>query len=177
MLIAREKFKTNIVEYILYMFNIEDVIRANKLDMVNLEKNVIPSYNLPESQLEEIRLWYKDLISQMTREDVQESGHLASIKELIFNLNDLHIQMLNSLDQERYIELYHWASDYISELKAKMNHPEMTEIEVCLNGLYGFMLLKMKGLEITAETLEAMGIFTQMLRFLAKNFHAQYRSA
>jgi flagellin-specific chaperone FliS len=174
MLIAREKYKTNIVEYILYMFNIEDVVRAHTLDITLLEKNVISKYNLPENQTREIRQWYSDLIAQMIKDDIQESGHLSSIKELIFKLNDLHIEMLNSLDQERYIELYHWASDYIKELKSKMNHPEMTEIEVCLNGLYAFMLMRMKGLEITTETSEAMGIFTQMMRFLSKNYMKRF---
>jgi flagellin-specific chaperone FliS len=176
MLIAREKYKTNIVEYILYMFNIEDVIRANKLDITLLEKAIISKYNLPEKQIDEIRQWYIDLIAQMIKDDVQETGHISSIRELIFKLNDLHIELLNSLDQERYLELYHWATDYIKELKSKMNHPEMTEIEVCLNGLYAFMLMKMKGLEVTMETSEAMGIFSQMMRFLSKKYMERFLS-
>ena len=177
MLIAREKFKTNIVEYILYMFHIEDIIRINKLSISELEKNVISSYNLPENQLKETSAWYNDLISQMVRDDVQESGHIASPKELIFKLNDLHIQLLNSLEEERYVELYHWASDYIKELKAKMNKRDMTEIEVCLNGLYALMLLKMKGNDITAETSEAMSLFSQLLRYLSKKYQEIYRSS
>lgn len=174
MLIAREKYTTNIIEYILYMFNIEDVIRANTLDITLLEKNVISKYHLPDDQMGEIRQWYKDLIAQMIKDDIQDSGHLSSLKELMFKLNDLHIELLNSLDQERYVELYHWASNYIKELKSKMNHPEMTEVEVCLNGLYAYMLMKMKGLEITLETSEAMGIFTQMMRFLSKNYMKRF---
>jgi len=170
MLVAREKLKTNIVEYILYMYHIEDVIRANKLEMGELEKNIISKYNLPERQLEEVRAWYHDLIRQMIRNDIQESGHLVSLKEVIFNLNDLHILLLNTLEETRYLELYHWASDSIKELKLKMNSPEMTEVEVCLNGLYAFMLMKMKGIEVTEETSEAMGVFSQMLRHLSTKY-------
>jgi hypothetical protein len=170
MLIAREKFKTNIVEYILYMFHIEDVIRINKCNINELKKNIISRYNLPENQLNEITNWYTNLINQIQKDDIQESGHLSSVRELMFTLNDLHIQLLNTLDEERYTEFYHWASDYIKELKAKMNKPELTEIEVCLNGLYGFMLLKMKGDDITEETSEAMRLFSQMLRYLSKKY-------
>lgn len=177
MLIAKEKFQTNVVEYILYMFHIEDIIRINKFNISELEKNVVSTYNLPENQLKEITAWYSDLIAQMEKDDVQESGHIAPIKELMFTLNDLHIQLLNSLDEERYVEIYHWASEYIKELKAKMNKPDLTEIEVCLNGLYALMLLKMKGNDITAETSEAMGLFSQLLRYLSKKYQEIYRSS
>ena len=121
MLVAKEKFKTNIVEYILYMFNIEDVIRINKFDIVQLKINIISEYNLPANQLNEIVDWYTDLIQQMQKDDILEAGHLSSLRELMFQLNDLHLQLLNTLDEERYAEFYHWAPDYIKELKLKMN--------------------------------------------------------
>lgn len=173
MLIAREKRKTNIVEYLLYMFNIEDIIRANHDNMEELEKNVIANFNLPDNQMEELRAWYKSLIDRMEKEDLSQTGHLSSLKELIFQLNDLHLQLLNSLQEERYIELYHWAADYIKELKEKMKCPELTEIEVCLNGLYGYMILKMKSVTISEETLQAMSVFSQMLRYLSQKYHEQ----
>jgi hypothetical protein len=175
MFISLEKFKTNIVEYILYMFHIEDVIRSNHGNITELGRNIIVHYNLPNNQLDEVRSWYRNLIIQMEKEDIKEAGHLSSLKEIIFELNDLHIQLLNSLEEERYIEHYQWASGYIKELKNKMGHPELTEIEVCLNGLYGTMLLKMKGKEISEETSEAMAVFTQMLRYLTKKYHERLR--
>ncbi len=175
MFIAREKFRTNIVEYILYMFHIEDVIRSIHGNITELERIILVHYNLPNNQLDEVRAWYRNLIIQMEKEDIKESGHLSSLKELIFQLNDLHIQLLNLLEEERYIEHYKWASGYIKELKNKMNHPELTEIEVCLNGLYGTMLLKMKGKEISKETSEAMSVFSQMLRYLTKKYHERLK--
>ena len=171
MFIAKEKYKTNIVEYILYMFHIEDIIRSNELNIDKLYRTIISKYNLSDNQLENITNWYIDLIHQMKNADIQSSGHLPFLKELIFKLNDLHIQLLNSLEEERYVELYHWASNYIKELKNKMNQPEMTEIEVCLNGLYGVMLLRMKNQEISSETTEVMSLFGQMLRYLTKRYH------
>lgn len=174
MYVAREKLESNIVEYILYMYHIEDVIRINKFDLAELEKNVISKYHLPSTQLAEIRDWYKTLIAQMQKDAIEESGHLASVKEYIFRLNDLHIELLNSSEEERYLEHYNWASQYIRELKEKMNNEALIEMEVCLNGLYAFMLLKMKGKEISEETSEAMAVFTQMLRYVTKKYHQRF---
>jgi flagellin-specific chaperone FliS len=171
MFIAREKLKTNVVEYILYMFHIEDIIRSNFFKIDELEKNVIGKYQLSKDEINEVRAWYQYLIDRMEKEDIRETGHLSMLKELIFQLNDLHIQLLNTLEEERYIEYYRWAADYIKELKDKMKHEDLTEIEVCLNGLYGYMLLKMKGTPISDETSQAMSIFSQMLRYLSKKYH------
>jgi hypothetical protein len=175
MLIAREKYQTNIVEYILYMFHIEDLIRLNHFNMEELEKTVISKYHLPENQMKEVREWYADIVRKMEKESVQELGHISSIKELIFKLNDLHLQLINSLEEERYLEHYKWASGYIKELKSKMNNPELTEVEVCLDGLYAFMLLKMRGDEVTDETTQAMSIFSQMLRYVSKRYNEMFR--
>ena len=41
MIIAREKRRNNIAEYVLYMWQIEDLIRANELDMQRLRATVI----------------------------------------------------------------------------------------------------------------------------------------
>ncbi len=171
MFIAREKLKTNVVEYILYMYHIEDVIRANNFEVEKLESNVISKYSLPEKETNEVRTWYSDLIAQMDRDDVKEVGHIKAIQELILNLNDLHIQLINTLSESIYLEQYQIASPIIKELKNKMMHAELTEMEVCFNGLYGFMLLKMKGNAITQETTDAISVFSQLLRLLSKKYH------
>ena len=177
MLVAREKFRTNIVEYLLYMFHIEDIIRSNHASMVELERNVIRNYSPDEVSLDEVRNWYASILKEMERDEVIQSGHIGSLKELMFKLNDLHIELLNTLDEERYLEHYQWAKPIISELKHKMNDDALTEIEVCLNGLYGFMLLKMRGKEISEDTSQAMAIFSQMLRYLSKKYHEKQLSA
>ncbi|MFC2121971.1 DUF4924 family protein, partial [Bacteroidota bacterium] len=62
MIIAKEKRYTNIAEYILYMWQIEDIIRAYKFDIDEIEKNIISKYDQPENILKEIRYWYISLI-------------------------------------------------------------------------------------------------------------------
>ena len=44
MIIARKKRKENIAEYILYMWQIEDIIRANNLNITKIENNIIQKW-------------------------------------------------------------------------------------------------------------------------------------
>lgn len=46
MKIASQKRKENIAEYLLYMWQIEDIIRANGLDMDRIRHNVIDRLGL-----------------------------------------------------------------------------------------------------------------------------------
>ena len=48
MIIASQKKKANIAEYLLYMWQIEDIIRAYGLDIDQIQKHIIDSYDLPE---------------------------------------------------------------------------------------------------------------------------------
>ena len=66
MFTASQKRKENIAEYLLYMWQIEDLIRANDLDMDKIKENVIDRYtNLTENQRKEMTEWYESLIDMM----------------------------------------------------------------------------------------------------------------
>ena len=44
MIIARRKRKENIAEYLLYMWQVEDLIRANQFDLDSIRRTVIAQY-------------------------------------------------------------------------------------------------------------------------------------
>ena len=48
MIVARQKRKENIAEYLLYMWQVEDLIRANRFDMDAIRKSVIAHYDQRE---------------------------------------------------------------------------------------------------------------------------------
>ncbi len=79
MFIASQKRKENIAEYLLYMWQIEDIIRANNLDIESIRKNVIDRFDLSDEQRQQLTEWYESLIDMMRREDVEKSGHLQKI--------------------------------------------------------------------------------------------------
>ncbi|MDE6814186.1 MAG: DUF4924 family protein, partial [Duncaniella sp.] len=86
MYIASQKHKENIAEYLLYMWQIEDIIRANGLDIDRIKANVIDKFNLEPAQEKEMVEWYESLIDMMRCENVEKSGHLQLNKNVIIQL-------------------------------------------------------------------------------------------
>ena len=60
MLIAQQKRKENIAEYLLYMWQVEDIIRAFNFDMDVLKANVINRYEVDEEMRLAIDTRYSD---------------------------------------------------------------------------------------------------------------------
>lgn len=171
MIVAKSLRKSNIVEYILYMWHIEEIILANGLNFFDLDQKVISKYKQPAELVAEIRNWYRQLINQMINEDLQEGEHLKFIQEIMFQLNDLHIQLLNDLQEEKYIEFYRLSQPILKDLRHKSHKENITEIELCLNALYGVMLLRMQGKEIGANTAEAIAVISKMMSYLGSRYH------
>ena len=106
MLIANQKLKENIAEYILYMYQIEDVIRAYQLDIDKILDNFVAP-QLPDSSfLEQYRWWYDGLIHSMKSERIVESGHLMQTQEVLIELSYLHNSLLSVLKDAKYIALF-----------------------------------------------------------------------
>lgn len=54
---ASQKRKENIAEYLLYMWQIEDLIRANNLDIDKIRSSIIDLYDLPPEKKKEMEEW------------------------------------------------------------------------------------------------------------------------
>ena len=119
MIIARQKRKENICEYLLYMWQVEDLIRANHFDMDEIRDKVIARYNQPDEVKEEIARWYEELIEMMRSEGVKESGHIQLNKNVIITLTDLHLRLLKSPKEMIYGAAYYKTLPYIVQLRAK----------------------------------------------------------
>lgn len=91
---ASQKRKENIAEYLLYMWQIEDLIRANNLDIDKIRSSIIDLYDLPPEKKKEMEEWYESLIDMMRREGVEKNGHLQLNKNVIIQLDDLHRQLM-----------------------------------------------------------------------------------
>ena len=78
------KLKTeNIVGYLLYMWQVEDIIRANSLDVDKIDETYISRFVLADDQRHAMRQWYSDLAEMMRSEDVVKSGHLQINKNIV----------------------------------------------------------------------------------------------
>lgn len=169
MITASEKKRENIAEYLLYMWQIEDLIRANGLDMDRIRENIIDRYSsLTDQQRKEMTEWYESLIDMMRREGVAEKGHLQLNKNVLIQLEDLHRRLMADPEFATYSNEYYKTLPYIVELRAKAGDLKADELETCFNALYGILMLRLQGKEISKDTLAATA---QISRFLAMLSH------
>lgn len=172
MIIARQKKKENICEYLLYMWQVEDLIRANHFDMDEIRDKVIARYNQPDEVKEEIARWYEELIEMMRSEGVKESGHIQLNKNVIITLTDLHLRLLKSPKEMIYGAAYYKTLPYIVQLRAKSGGNDIPELETCFTAVYGYLMLRMQGKEISAETLDGIKQISSFLALLAEKYRA-----
>lgn len=167
MYISQQLKQQNIAEYLLYMWQVEDLIRANQFDMERIRKNVVDPYPIPDEQKAELARWYEDLINMMHDEGVMEHGHLQINKNVIVWLTDLHLQLLRSPKFPYYSAAYYKALPFIVELRAKGADREAPEIETCFDAMYGVLLLKLQKKEVSEETQKAIKVISDLLAILA----------
>ncbi len=170
MIIASQKKKENIAEYLLYMWQIEDIIRAYKLDIDAIDEQIISKYDVPDEKKKEIHEWYESLIDMMRREEVVESGHLQLNKNVIIDLTDLHLALLKSPKEPFYGATFFKTLPYIVELRAKNGNREIGEIETCFNALYGVLMLRLQKKEISEQTQKAVKQITTFLALLSEKY-------
>lgn len=170
MLIAQEKRKTNIAEYVLYMWQMEDTLRALKFDMNIVEEQLITQFDKPEKIIADIRDWYANLILSMHEEGLHTKGHLKIVKAITDELFELHKRLIHEVKNEPYLNTFSFAKPNIDSFREKLQMPEANDIEVCFNGLYGLLLLRLKKKEVTEQTIGAMQTFSNLLSVLSKHY-------
>lgn len=176
MYIASQKRKENIAEYLLYMWQLEDIIRANNLDIDKIRTNVINRFDgLDEAQRKEMEEWYESLIDMMRREGVTEKGHLQLTKNVIVQLVDLHLALLKDPRFAEYTAEFYKTLPYIVELRSKAGENRVGEIETCFTALYGMLLLRLGSKEVTPDTQAAIKQISRFIALLAKDFHLDER--
>jgi len=171
MFIAQQKIKENIAEYILYMYQIEDVIRSFNFDIERIMKEYV-SVQLPDESFHgQYRAWYEGLISQMHSQKIEQGGHLYLIQEVLIELSYLHNTLLNMAHDVRYRELYEAAIPHIEAFKEKSNLKDKNHIEIVFHALYMKLLLRLQKKEISAETEESFDSMRILAAYLSRAYH------
>ena len=168
MYIAEQLKKKSVAEYLLYMWQVEDMLRAYGLDVEKIATDYIPQFGLDAEKSEALKGWYESLVEMIREEGVTEKGHLQVNKNIIILLNDLHAQLLKSSKHPFYSAAYYKALPFIVELRAKSaESQEKREIENCFDALYGTMLLRAQKKEISAETATAIDNIAKFVGMLS----------
>ncbi len=184
MFISQEKLKNNIAEYILYMWHVEDVVRACAFDLNKIEEVIIQKTASSEVQQIQLRNWYKGIVEEMKSAKLLQRGHLKEVEEKMAELHLLHTTLLTVLKNKDYIELFEIAKPEIEELKKKsevkvddsLSAEKKTrivknDIEACFNGLYGLWMLRLQKKEVSSETSAALNKISKLISYLTRNYH------
>ena len=144
--------KNNIAEHILYLWQIEDYLRA------------FPQQAESNQELQ-------DLLNMMRQENIMEHGHLQLAQNALRELEELHDDLLEQ--EATYRAAMIQLTPSLNLLKAKTDHPTMSNIEACLTLLYQIMLLKLQKRPISSETELVQKQATQLLQYLSKTYKEQ----
>ena len=186
MFVAQELRKKSIAEYLLYMWQIEDIIRAYGCSLTRIRKEYINKFQYTTEQKEEESDWFGNLVRMMKQEGCRESGHLQINKILIQDLTELHARLLASSKFPFYSAEYYRVLPFIVELRGKTkqvadrmaikNDKHLkeiaanlghSEVEICFDVLYGVMMLRLQKKEISKETSAALKEITTLLGMLS----------
>ncbi len=170
MYIARQLKEKNIAEYVLYMWQVEDLLRANHLDLDELRQGYLAGFRAGDQAEKELEEWYGNLIRMMREEGVREHGHLQINKNTVAWLTDLHDRLLRSSKYPFYASAYYKVLPYIVEIRHKGGRQDVPEVENCLDILYGVMMLRLQKKPVAEETARAAADIAKWLGMLSEYY-------
>lgn len=170
--IAEKKKSQNIGEYLIYMYQMEDLIRSYQGNMDEIKQYVISHYPVSEGEKAEVAAWFEGLLEKMKSQEILEKGHLKELKDLVENLANLHWNLLKT--DKTYFETYNKSKPFILDaiLAADGENPG-NEIQICINGIYGLLLCRLLGKKVEDQQIKAAEAFGEILSLL--NFNYQQR--
>ncbi len=176
MYIAQAKRKQNIAEYILYLWQLEDLIRALQFSPEAIWNTLVaPQATDDPAKQNELLMWYIDLGSLMREEGKEKSGHLDHTLHLISSLEELHEDLLHAPAGARYRELYAALQGELPKLRETMGK-DISDIELIFRSLYAVMLYRIKGDETKESSIsDVIELMSPLIGELARIFHLSER--
>lgn len=144
--------KENIAEYILYLWQLEDYLRA------------FPEMAEGNEEL-------SDILRMMHADDVMDGGHIQLAQIALKELEELSDDILSQ--EATYRAAMIRVTPSLNLLKARTDRPAMSNVEACLVLLYQIMMLRLQHREISAETQEVQQQATGLLQYLSKTYFKQ----
>jgi hypothetical protein len=170
MIIAEQKRKENIAEYLIYMYQVEDLIRASGFEPVRIDQNIISQFDAEYSVKRDMLEWYKELIVQMIEQKKQRKGHLDFLLRLADEMNELNVRLLHEPLNNDFKDAYDRAKANIDALRMRAGHGGEHDVQLALNGLYGLLILKLQKREVSEETQKAFADISGWMAMLSAEF-------
>ena len=151
--IAQSKRKENIAEYILYLWQIEDLLRALQFSPEAIYSQLVTPRQIEEEQKHVYLLWYMDIVNLLKKEDKEESGHLEHTLHLIGDMHNLHLQLIQNPVGEHYRTTFARLAPQLPMLRTLVKKEDVCDTEICFRALYAAMLYRIKGDKKRAEAI------------------------
>ena len=171
MFIAHQLKQQNIVEYVLYMWQIEDLIRALDMDIDRINTQIVQPYPIDDAQKVQLYDWYESLIEMMKREGCQEHGHLQMVRNTVNDINEMHLFLLQNGNDAAYRAKFYFILPSLTFLKSKSSDPAgMSDIEMALIFMYGIMQLRRQSKEISDDTARTLDEIRKWMILVAADY-------
>lgn len=170
MIIAEQKRKENIAEYLIYMYQVEDLIRANGFEMQRIEQNIIQQFDVDYSVKRDMFEWYKGLVDRLISEEKQKKGHMNFLLRITNEMDELNREILQGPLNSEFKDAYNRAKENIDALRMRAGHGAETDVQLAMNGLYGLLILKLQKSEISEETKEAFSSISDWIAQLSMEY-------
>lgn len=169
--LARNLKQSSLYEYLLLMYQVEDIIRACNFDRPTVAKVAVQQFGTHLGDSDEGIAWFLAMADMMHEERIEQKGHLQHVVNLTNDMFQLHLRLINSPDEEDYHQLYMKAGLFAEELRHKGNAEENV-VSLFLTAIYGVWLLGLKGASVSEHTRQAVEVMSSLLALLSK-YYAQ----
>ncbi len=171
--VAENKKSNNIAEYIIYMYQMEDLIRSYQGNPDEIKTFVVEKYPVSTENKAAIADWYLALLAQMKDQGILEKGHLNELNMLVSELAQIHWNLLKT--DPKYFEAYGKAKPFILDAVMQAEGQDLgNEIQICLNGVYGLLLCRLLGRKVSDEQLKSTDAYGDILSTL--NYHYKVKN-
>jgi len=170
MSLAEEKKRNNISEYIIHMYQTEDLIRIYEFDMEKVDEYVIK--HIPVENKIPLKEWYRDIADKMEKQGIKEKGHLAEVQEIVSELVELKKELLKS--DKDFKNIYDKSKSHIEESLKYADGQIENEVQACLNGVYGLLLLRMNGRSVDDDIMVSVNAFGDVLSHLSYKYKQKH---
>ena len=166
---AATKKLSHIVEYVLYVWQMEDVVRATQFSAETI-RGMFQGQETPDLD------WLLALSEKMKVEHLEEKGHVSDVLEVQTELALLHDLLTGPMEDEVYVSSFETAQPVLREFEEnKMSTGLRHPTETMLTALYGWLVLKMKKEEVSLETQAALQPIREMANSLARGHVRVYQ--
>jgi hypothetical protein len=170
MQLAEQKKKNNVIEYLLFVYQMEDLMRSCNLNINTVVARFIEPHIQDQDLANDYKRWYNSIIEDLKSFNREKQGHISEVYEIQMELFYLHNSLLTVTPSESYIALYAETQPFINEFRDK-TPMQFNDVDLCIHALYMKLLLKMQGKPISETTENAFEMMKNLLVQLAKAYH------